>query len=127
MDIFKISQIQPEDLGIQKDPAGALRALRPAGEGEDTKKLKHAARQFEGLLVQLILKQMKETTSELEADDEDGGDVSREHLKSMFWTFLGDSITEQGGFGLWEQVYQQTASAGSSEPAAGTPDLDERI
>ena len=24
----------------------------------------------------------------------------------MYWSFLGDALAEQGGFGLWEQIYE---------------------
>jgi Rod binding domain-containing protein len=63
------------------------------------------AKDFEGVFVRQILERMRETIEEFAADDEEQ-DTSTEQVKSMFWSFLGDAIAQNGGFGLWEHIYK---------------------
>ena len=128
MELTNAAQIQPDDLLLRNDPADAVSALGQEKKPADLNKLKEAAQKFEGLFVHQILKQMKETTAQLEPEDEESTDTSTsEHLKSMFWTFLADAVTEQGGFGLWEKVYEQMASRVESGQSANLVELDETI
>lgn len=129
MELFKITQMQAEDLLFQKDPAEAVHALRGGDRSADPRRLEDAAKRFEGLLMHQLLKQMKETAEQLEPEeDEESGDKSSgEHIKSMFWTFLGDAVTQQGGVGLWEKIYDQMASQAGSGKIANLVELDERI
>lgn len=117
--------LQTEDWLLQAGSAQAARTLRE-GRASDPQGLQQAARQFEGLFIRQILKQMQEATSQLEPEDEEK-DSSAEHIQSMFWTFLGDAVTEQGGFGLWKSIYQQVASAAESEQKAEADGVDRRL
>lgn len=129
MELPKITRLQADDLLFQKDPVEAVRGLQGGDRSADPQRLEDAAKRFEGLFVQQILKQMKETAEQLEPeDDEDAADkASGEHIKSMFWTFLGDVVTEQGGFGLWEKIYDQMASQTESGKTVNLMKVDERI
>ena len=95
-------------------PNALIRIDTADGSGEKTKDLKRleeTAKQFEGLLLQQVFKQMKEATEQLESEEDDEGEAAvGEQYKSMFWTFLGQSVTEQGGFGMWESIYDQMAA-----------------
>ncbi len=128
MDLFTINAVEPQDFAVRPDPAAAAQRLRSARDASDEPELAAAARRFEGLIIHQILKQMQETTAQLEPDEEEESEAAgSEHLKSMFWTFLGDVVTEQGGFGLWKDIYQQMVLSGPSEPPSAGPVLDERL
>jgi Rod binding domain-containing protein len=73
--------------------------------GPEDERRKQVAKEFEGVFVRQLLERMKDTIDEFEADDEEQ-DSSAEQIKGMFWSFLGDAVAEQGGFGLWERIYE---------------------
>lgn len=68
---------------------------------------KEIAREFEGIFVRQLLEKMQQTIP----DDEEE-DSSTKQVKSMFWSFLGDSIAENGGLGLWENIYESMPKSG---------------
>ncbi|MHC5083164.1 MAG: rod-binding protein [Planctomycetota bacterium] len=74
--------------------------------GQEAGKLKEVAKQFEGIFINEILKQMQETIKNSSFDPDDS---ANEQVHSMYCTFLGESIAEKGGFGVWEQIYKQMA------------------
>ncbi|MHC5100343.1 MAG: hypothetical protein ACYSOG_00730 [Planctomycetota bacterium] len=39
----------------------------------------------------------------------DPDDSSNEQVHSLYCTFLADSVSQSGGFGLWETIYEQMA------------------
>lgn len=112
-------------------PNALIRIDTADGSGEKTKNLKRleeTAKQFEGLLLQQVFKQMKEATEQLESEEDDEGEAAvGEQYKSMFWTFLGQSVTEQGGFGMWESIYDQMAAQAAQTSDVKFSGLDERI
>lgn len=108
------------------------RASRPApanpdgGEqGQTAEQLRAAARQFETIFLHQILKQMKDSVDYASLDEED---ESGEQIQSMYWSFMADSVGQQGGLGFWKAVYEDLASAEGIDtrryPADGRP-LDE--
>jgi len=112
-------------------PNALIRIDTSDGSGEKTKDLKRleeTAKQFEGLLLQQVFKQMKEATEQLESEEDDEGEAAvGEQYKSMFWTFLGQSVTEQGGFGMWESIYDQMAAQAAQTNDVKFSGLGERI
>lgn len=74
---------------------------------------KEIAREFEGIFIRQLLERMQQTIP----DDEEE-DSSTKQIKSMFWSFLGDSIAENGGLGLWENVYESMPKSGSAGGSA---------
>jgi len=78
----------------------------------DEEQRRKVARDFEGVLIHQILDNMSNTIPE--SEDEDS---STEHIKGMFWSFLADAVAENGGFGLWRQIYE-SMPAENSQPAA---------
>jgi len=67
---------------------------------------KQVATEFEGIFLRQMLERMKDTIDEFEADDEEQ-DSSGEQIKGMFWSFLGDAIAREGGFGFWQHIYEE--------------------
>jgi len=102
----------------------ACRAARPEpyGPNADDERRKQVARDFEGVFVRQVLERMKDTIAEFEADDEEQ-DSSTEQIKGMFWSFLGDAVADDGGFGLWEHIYESMPRDAQSQHGST---LDER-
>jgi Rod binding domain-containing protein len=107
------------------EPGEGFEALQIArgGQSRDAvrscdkdEQLKAAAKQFEAVFVNQILKQMQETIQESSFDPEDS---SNHQVHGMYCTFLADAVSERGGFGLWETIYEQLGgmqnAGGSSE------------
>lgn len=99
MDIAEISM-------LSRAAAPGMRAVDP----EDAQR-RQVAKNFEGVFVRQIMDRMKETVDEFEADDEEK-DGSTEQIKGIFWSFLGDAVAENGGFGLWEHIYKSMPDGG---------------
>lgn len=88
--------------GLQVSREAQLRqAVQSCDKDEQ---LKAAARQFEAVFVNQILKQMQETIQESSFDPEDS---SNQQVHGMYCTFMADAVSERGGFGLWETIYEQ--------------------
>lgn len=89
------------------DPIESARLQTPPGSGGALNKdeqLQAAAKQFEGIFLQQILKQMQETMQEASFDPEDS---SNGQVDALYCTFLTDAVSQQGGVGLWEKIYDQ--------------------
>ncbi|MCE5186741.1 MAG: rod-binding protein [Planctomycetaceae bacterium] len=100
MDIGELFLQQP-NAGLDIAAGGVESAPRSSGKAQQ---LEAAARQFEGVFIQQILKQMQETIEESSFDPEDS---SNGQVHGMYCTFLADAISQRGGVGLWEQIYDQ--------------------
>jgi Rod binding domain-containing protein len=114
----------PTDLLLRKDPAQMVRRLDEDGGGETPQKLEEVARQFEGIFLHQILKQMQSATASLEDESED---PAGEQIKSMYWDFWAETLTQRGGVGLWKSLYRQLSRMVRDEDAAGNPQLNEQI
>lgn len=109
-----------ERLGTRRESAGQAREME------------EAAKQFEGILLQQIFKQMKEATEALKAEEEEEGEEAAfgEQIQSLFWMFLGEQITQEGGTGYWKEMVRQRTwqeSVQAASNAAGVMRLDERL
>jgi len=112
----------------------ALQQTLPSADGEQeetgrTRRIQETAKQFEGLLLQQVFKQMKEATSSLEVSEEEEGEESgfSEQIQSIFWMFLADHVSQEGGVGLWKQMAEQWSRQRSADHAAKPNGLDEQI
>lgn len=84
--------------------------------GSDKRKLeqlKATAKHFEGIFIHQILKQMQETIENASFDPEDN---AGKQVHSMYSTFMADAISQQGGFGMWEQIYEQLVQTEGLDP-----------
>lgn len=103
--------------GLQVSREAQLRqAVQSCDKDEQ---LKAAARQFEAVFVNQILKQMQETIQESSFDPEDS---SNQQVHGMYCTFMADAVSERGGFGLWETIYEQLRDNPSGGGGAETLD-----
>ena len=71
-----------------------------------TKKIQ-AAKDFESLLLNKLLDQMKNTIGDW-GFEKDG--VSSQ-VDGIFWLYLARDISEQGGLGLWKDIYKSLPGA----------------
>ena len=67
----------------------------------DEEKKKKVARDFESIFIHQLMETMKETIPDEESEDAAAGQV-----KSMYWSFMADAVSGQGGLGLWEDIYK---------------------
>lgn len=113
-------------------PEAALKAAERLGArrvfSDRTPELEERAKEFEGILLQQVFKQMKEATESLEVHDEEDGEDAHfgEQIQSMFWMFLGEQISREGGVGLWKEMVNQWTRENSSGNAAAAAGLDEQ-
>jgi Rod binding domain-containing protein len=82
-------------------------------DADDKKKMK-VAKEFEGILIGQLMNQMKETIGE-SGLLEDG---SSKQVQDMFWSFLADEVAENGGMGLWKNVYESMSPSGQQSQGA---------
>ena len=90
--------------GKQPDAAEVRRAVR-------------AAKDFESVLLDRLLKEMKNTI-------DDGGllsDGAGDQIKGMFWSFMAQEMGNKGGLGLWKEIYRQTTG---HDPAPPRPTVE---
>ncbi len=88
--------------------------------------LKMVAKGFESIFINQILKQMQETIKNASFDPDDS---SNEQVHSLYCTFLADSVSQSGGFGLWEKIYEQMADAAGLDSGSQTAanQLDQKV
>ena len=61
-----------------------------------------AARDFESLFIGRLLEEMKKSIGDW-GFEKDG---ASEQIQGIFWLYLARDIADQGGLGLWKQIYQ---------------------
>ena len=61
-----------------------------------------AAKSFEGVLIQQMLNTVQESLNDW-GMEEDGAD---KQTQGLFWMYLGQEVSDKGGFGLWEDIYK---------------------
>jgi len=92
--------------------------IQSAGIDMEDERRKEVARDFEAVFVQQILDKMKDTIPESDLEDS-----SSKQIKSMYWSFMSDALAEQGGFGLWEKIYETMPGAKTQETVVPEQDL----
>jgi Rod binding domain-containing protein len=99
---------------ILRDSVAPPSPLPDAGELRDASDLRkqQAAKDFEAVLIDRLLSQMKNTIGDW-GFERDG--ISKQ-VDGIFWSNLARGISDQGGFGLWKDIYKFLSKA----DAAGT-------
>ena len=111
------------DLPIQPilsgDPLGAVSrlAVNSAGKFSSAQAAVKAAKDFESVLLNKVLEEMKRTIPESGLLDSDTG----QQVQDLFWYYLAQDVGTKGGIGLWKQVYAEFQRAGLTAPAGGAP------
>lgn len=119
MDIAQLLS-QPVSSGLDAvEAARESQRRQAAGAVGKNEELKAVAQQFEGIFIQQILKQMQETIQESSFDPEDS---SNDQVHSLYCTFLTDAVSERGGLGLWETIYEQMSRMQATDDGGQTVD-----
>ena len=77
-------------------------------DGVSEEKKKQIAKDFESVLINKLLDQMKNTIGDW-GFEKDG--VSKQ-VQGIFWLYLARDIANNGGFGMWKDIYQFLNNSG---------------
>jgi Rod binding domain-containing protein len=81
-------------------------------------KKKQAAKDFESILLGQLLDEMKNTIGHL-GFDEDG---ASEQIQGIFWLYLARDMANNGGIGLWKDIYRFLTNADQANTATNSVD-----
>ena len=95
MDTIKLILTQPVS------PPSPLEDLSEIHAISDEKK-KQIAKDFESVLISKLLDQMKNTIEDWGFEKDE---VSKQ-VHGIFWLYLAQDIANNGGFGMWKDIYQ---------------------
>jgi len=84
-------------------------------------KKKQFARDFESVFINKLLDEMKNTIGDW-GDEKDG---ASKQIDGIFWLHLARDIADNGGFGMWKDIYHFLAD--SKQKNIATELLDENI
>jgi Rod binding domain-containing protein len=85
-----------------------------------------SAKDFESLLVGKMVDSMKDTVGSSELLEDEGS----EQVQAMFWMHMSSALSQQGGVGLWKDIYKSvygTAPVEQQTAKPGTAPLDKAI
>ncbi len=116
MDIAKLIFTEPV---LPPAPLGHLDKPRLDGISEEKKK--QVAKDFESVLLSKLLDEMKNTIGDW-GFDKDG---ASKQIQGIFWLYLARDIANNGGFGLWKDIYKFLTDADQANPA--TQPLDGHV
>ena len=81
-------------------------------------KKKQIAKDFESVLLNKMLDQMKNTVGDW-GFEKDG---PSSQVQGIFWMFLARDMANNGGIGLWKDIYQFLTNADKTNPAGKSLD-----
>lgn len=71
-------------------------------DGMSDEKKKQIAKDFESILLYRILDEMKNTVGEWDYEE----DGTSDQVQGIFWLHLARDVADNGGLGLWEDIYK---------------------
>ncbi|HBG26602.1 MAG: hypothetical protein A2Y10_16125 [Planctomycetes bacterium GWF2_41_51] len=110
-DLIINSQVMPTALPEQ---------VKKTDDATDAAKIKFA-KDFESIFVNKLLDEMKNTIGEW-GEEKDG---ASQQVNGMFYMFLAKDIGENGGFGMWKDIYNSLKDSGNKNTAPAI--LDKKI
>lgn len=96
------------------DPIEAMDAdaIRRASDEEK----KQLAKDFESVLLSKLFEEVKNSIEDSGFDD----DVAADQVHGMFWSYLAQDVANKGGFGLWQDLYQQFQAMEGADAGDGS-------
>ena len=73
------------------------------GANADRKKIRQAAHDFESVLIQRMMEDMRRTVPESGLLDSGVTD----QVQGLFWMYLAQDVSNKGGLGLWRELERQ--------------------
>ena len=95
--------------------ASASSSLNRPGARQSDQALRRAAKDFESILLHKLLQEMKNTIPESGL----AGSGATKQLQGLFWSFLARDLADQGGLGLWKDLYAEWSAAAGGGAQAG--------
>ena len=86
-------------------------------------KKKQVAKDFESVLLNKIMDQMKNSIGDW-GFEKDG---ASKQIQGIFWLYLGRDIANNGGFGLWKDIYQFLTNAEQKINQPGLKELNQVV
>jgi len=71
-------------------------------DGVSEERKKQIAKDFESVLISKLLDEMKNTIGDWGFDK----DETSEQVQGIFWLYMARDIANNGGFGMWKDIYQ---------------------
>ena len=96
-------------------PPNLLKGADGVDSASEQRKIQ-AAKDFESVFIGKLLDQMKDTIVDW-GIERDG--VSKQ-VHGIFWLYLARDLANQGGFGLWKDVYESLGSPQQAKTDAGS-------
>jgi Rod binding domain-containing protein len=87
-----------------------------ANVSEDKKK--QSAKDFESVLLNKLMEQMKNTIGDW-GFERDG---ASEQVQGLFWLYLSQDVANNGGIGLWKEIYQFLTSGDQTNAVQKLPE-----
>ena len=81
-------------------------------------KKKQIAKDFESVLLNKMMDQMKDTIGDW-GFEKDG---ASEQVHGLFWLYLSQDVANNGGIGLWKEIYQFLTAGDQTNAAAKPPE-----
>jgi Rod binding domain-containing protein len=86
--------------GTVSPPAFLEQMKLTKGVSESQKK--QYAKDFESVFINKLLDEMKKTIGDW-GDEKDG---ASQQIQGIFWLYLARDIADNGGFGMWKDIYR---------------------
>ena len=104
------------NLALKSQAIGSSQSIN-----DSVAKKEEMAKGFESLLIGKLLDEVQKTIGKYSIAD----DGAAKQVNGIFWQFLGQEMSENGGFGLWKDIYKSFERM--EESNAITKTLDEKI
>ncbi len=114
MDIAKLILTEPVS------PPSPLKDLSEL-DGVSEERKKQVAKDFESVLLNKLLDEMKNTIGDWGFEK----DEASRQVQGIFWLYLARDIANNGGFGLWKDIYQFLTN--SEQTSTTTEVLDKNV
>jgi Rod binding domain-containing protein len=98
-------------------PLEKINTINSASE----EKQRQFAKDFESVFINKLLDEMKNTIGDWGLEK----DGTSKQIEDIFWLYLSRDIANNGGFGMWKDIYQFFTDSGHKSTAAGS--LDENL
>ncbi len=71
-------------------------------DGASEAKIKQFSKDFESVFISRLLDEMKNTIGDWGSEKDGAG----KQVEGIFWLYLARDIADNGGFGMWKDIYQ---------------------
>jgi Rod binding domain-containing protein len=92
-------------------PPSQLDNIRTSGiDNASDEKKKQIAKDFESVLLNKLFDEMKNTVGDWDSEE----DGASEQIQGIFWLHLARDVADNGGLGLWEDIYKFIKDSGQT-------------